>query len=171
MRCSLVLAALVGCGHPYGDLATPQDWVPLDAAEDPFPDRPDTVDCPPAARVVEVLEDGQPALDVDTGTCRYLGVGQPLALDVRAGDLVELHLFHGALTAEEPAEAHCALRIGDWSVFDAIEPIPTVAVDHVETLEAPTDLPAGTPVVLHLHNHGANSWTFVSLRSLDPDAP
>lgn len=168
MRCSVLVAALAGCGHPLGDLVDIARFDELAGADDPWTDRPAEVDCPPAARSIEVDTEGIPSLEIDTGACNYLSLSQPLLLDVKEGDTVELRLFHDTLYALEPARAHSGVVIGDWVLWDREEPIPTTAVDWRPKLVAPRDFDAGVPVLLHLHNHGENTWNFYSLRTLEP---
>lgn len=163
----LGLPLLGGCGHELGPLVDLSAFEELDAGDDPFSDRPAEVTCPPGARTVELDDQGIPSLEVDTGACDYLGLSQPLLLDVKAGDTIRMQLFHDVLLAEAPARAHCALRIGDWSVFDREEPIPTTSVTWTDELLAPQDFEAGTTVVLHLHNHGSNTWNFYDLSSVE----
>ncbi len=168
---ALLLGAvlLAGCGREYGALVDLAAFEPADAADDPLAQhRPTMVECPPAARSIEVDPEGVPSLEIDTGGCNYLSIRQPLLLDLRAGDVVELDLFHDTLVSEVPAEAHCALVVGEWVVFDQLEPIPSGPADWIQTFEVPVDLDAGTNVNLHLHNHGDNTWNFYGLRSLEP---
>lgn len=158
---------LVGCPRELGPLVDISAFEEVDAPDDPFSDRPAEVTCPPAARSIEVDDQGVPSLEIDTGACDYLALTQPLLLDVREGDAIQIHLFHDVLLAEAPARAHCAVLIGDWAVFDRQEPIPTTSVTWNDQLIAPKDFDAGTPVHLHLHNHGDNTWNFYDLRSLE----
>ena len=62
-------------------LVSATDWVPVDPIEDPFADRPATFACPEPTRTVEYLN-GEPALEVVTGACEYLAVGQPSLVDI-----------------------------------------------------------------------------------------
>ncbi|MCA9636719.1 MAG: hypothetical protein KC420_11890 [Myxococcales bacterium] len=45
-------------------------------------------------------------------------------------------------------------------------PGPADARDLV--IEAPEEAPAGAPITLHLHNHGANTWRFQGLFADEP---
>ena len=83
-------------------------WTPLLADEDPATDRPETVECPPAAWFVETVP--ETALEVDTGACDYLAMGQPTLSRLKGGRL-NLRFGHGDLDADVPAAAarckHC----------------------------------------------------------------
>ena len=71
-----------------------------------------------------------------------------------------MELWHLQLAALEPAEAHVAVHLGDEVLIDEIVPIPSPADVLSRTFMADFEAPANTPVVIHLHNHGYNSWRF-----------
>lgn len=162
---SALLWWLGGCGGGpgpgdtgvEGPLLDWEGWAPVDAADDPFADhRPDPIDCPASAITLEGA-----ALEVDTGACDWAALTRPLKGPLVAGEPLEWIFWHAWLTAEAPAEAHLALAIdgvvaGEWFV-----PIPADPTAWTEAFEAPADAPAGAPVVLHLHNHGANTWNLL----------
>jgi hypothetical protein len=137
-------------------------WKPCAAAADPFDDRPTTVECPHDAAYAQLLG-SELAFDVDTGRCPYLSVYQPSLVDVRAGASIAVRLFHFALSAPEPAEAHAAVLFDGLHVLDARVPIPAEGGLITASVVAVRDIPAGTPIYFHLHNHGANSWALVEI--------
>ncbi|MFV8755656.1 hypothetical protein ACNOYE_34325 [Nannocystaceae bacterium ST9] len=139
-----------------GELAA---WTVLDASEDPLADhRPDLVDCPVGAWATEF---GQ--LEVQTGVCNYLALATPTLLALAPGDRVIVDLWHDTLDAPTPASGHVAVLLGGALVGEAEVVIPSAAAVFRFELEIDEPVPAGTPVVLHLHNHGFNAWTFVNL--------
>ena len=72
-------------------------------------------------------------------------------------------MWFSTLDAAEPAEAHAALLFGDdvpWEITVRIPSEPDV--QDVE-LPAPRTIEVGDPVGLHLHNHGDNAWTFLTI--------
>ena len=147
--------------QPLVELGEREAWQVLDADHDPLAEhRPAVVDCPPAAWQPEL---GQ--LEVQTGVCNYLALSQPSAFDLEAGDRVIVDLWHDDLDAAAPASGHVAVVIDDVVIGEAEVGIPAqAAVYRFEwTVEQP--VLAGTPVVLHLHNHGYNSWTFVAIEA------
>lgn len=163
---ALCLLLLAGCPRERGPLLDLSTVEFVDAADDPFSDRPGEVTCPPASYTVEVT---QPlSLEVDTGGCNYLTVTGPLLLDLGPKDLLTLYVGHDVLTADEPATAHVAIQIGDWVAMDRREPIPNLNNLLSEELTPSQTFKAGTPVYLHLHNHGENTWNLYEPASLDP---
>ena len=154
--------AMVTPSRPRGALIEPERWEISSAEDDPFPDRPPDASCPAGAYMPERLG-GEPVFSVDTGACSYLTARQPALRDVAPGETFVARVWHFALMADEAAEAHVALRIGDVALMDQTVQIPSagglLAVQQV----APRAFEAGTPIYFHLHNHGDNSWSLVEL--------
>jgi mono/diheme cytochrome c family protein len=135
------------------------NWVTLDAAEDSLADhRPATLECPDNSWYAE---DG--ALEVETGYCNYLSLGQPSVTELRTGDKLHLVLWHADLAFEEAASAHVAVSIAGKLVWEAQVAIPTGANIYDVLVPVDFDAPAGSAVEFHLHNHGYNSWTLLKL--------
>jgi hypothetical protein len=138
----------------------PELWKLLDAQEDPLVShRPEGTACHPSGRKVEFS-----ALEVLTGPCPYFSAAQPSLVALRVGDHIKLDLWHSELTAPEPAMAHVALLLGDNVLDERWVAIP--AQPNVLSLEGDVaSAHAGTPRLgLHLHNHGANAWSFSALK-------
>lgn len=99
-------------------------------------------------------------LEPDTGECNYFSLSQSMAEDILVGDRLELLMWWQPLISTEPATGHLAILVGDTILWEEYVPIPsTASVRNIE-LFAPQDFLAGTPITLHLHNHGANTWHF-----------
>ncbi len=146
------------------DLADPDAWVVLEAADDPFTDRPADAACDPSGLTVE-----HGLYEVQTGPCPYLSAGQPTLADVRAGDAVSVLVYHTSLTSDDPAEAHLAVALDGALVWEETVAIPAASGVHTAQIPAAGDAPAGSVVVFHLHNHGSNAWTLGHLRVEPPD--
>jgi len=102
-------------------------------------------------------EDG--SFEVRTGYCSELDVSQANLQHVYEGDLLEVIFYHMTLApVDEEAEMHAALAIGEEIVWEVHVPIPSPATPYKVTFPSPIDAPRGTPVFLHLHNHGYNSY-------------
>jgi len=120
--------------------------------------RPASVDCPANSWY---NEDG--ALEVETGYCNYLSLGQASMAAINVGDTVHLVLWHGDLAFEEPAVAHVAVTIAGELVWQEEVTIPTSAEIYDLRIPVDFDAPQGALVEYHLHNHGYNSWTLLKL--------
>ncbi len=142
-----------------GPLVDPDAWVwDVDGA-DPFPaHRQGYEDCDLEGLGSFYVEEG--VLEVATGTCGYLVLEQPSLVEVRPDDLVVWTVHHADLLAEDPAETHVAIALGDDVLWDWTVPIPSLSELLVQRAYAPSRAPEGTPVRIHLHNHGDNVWRF-----------
>lgn len=162
------MAALAGgCGGP-GTLVDLEAWEVVSEAEDPFTDRPADVICDPIGYKVEDFE-GEMGFGVETGPCPYLTARQPSLTAVSAGDGVHVRWVHEALTAPDPGEAHVAVTLDGTTIFEQRVPIPADEGELEDTWIAPSDVAEGAPVMIHLHNHGANTWGLLEV-SLEPAA-
>lgn len=172
----LLLVWLAACGSPEEPptdmesealLAEPVPLVSagawaLDAAADPFSEhRPDDAECPPGS-----FREEFGVFEVQTGYCAYLSVAQPLMAPVAEGETVRLLVWHADLGAVEPGDGHLAVAIDGEVVFEASVAIPSLAQLFEIEWTAPRDLAAGSPVAVHLHNHGYNTWTIAALERL-----
>ena len=140
-------------------LVAVDDWVEQAASDDSLAGhRPASVECPDNSWYNE-----QGALEVETGYCNYLSLGQPGLTELQAGDTLHLVLWHADLAFEEPASAHVAVTIAGKLVWEAEVAIPAQA--NIFDVRVPVDFDAavGSKVEYHLHNHGYNSWTLLKL--------
>ena len=145
-----------------GPLTDPVRWQEVDPGEDPFADRPTRVAC--TAAMPEVLS-GELVYSVDTATCNYLTARQSSLRAVAAGQRVKVRLWHFALSAPEPAEAHAAVWLNGEPLLDEHIPIPQPGGLIVREVVAEATVPEGAPVLFHLHNHGENSYSLVEVRA------
>lgn len=165
-----VALSMIGCGEDEMRpgpgvpervlLAAPDLFHELTLAEDPFAaHRPDSFLCHPLNGFY--VEDGQ--LELNTANCDYFAVGQPALTDGSAGARVFGRVSHFDLTASEPSEAHLAVTWGDLTLTERTIPIPSMADVLDFELELPRDLGTADLVVVHLHNHGQNTYQFGSI--------
>lgn len=152
------LAACASEPRPLVDLSL---WRAVDADLDPFDDAPEGAVCPSTSFLVEFSP--EPALEVDTGQCNYLTLTQPALDDLGAGEWLTMLAGHSALTADAPAQAHVVLQLGDQVLLEEWVDIPSDPGELRVERQAQVWTPQGTPVWLHLHNHGENSWSFPAL--------
>lgn len=132
-----------------------RELTPTAADGDPlFAHRPSSIECSNLSgwyRERDVLE-------VDTGHCNYFSVTEPAATTAKEGDELVLELSHYDLTSPEPAEAHFAIWVDERVIAEETWDIPREASVEQITVPLTLEIPEGTPVGLHLHNHGQNSW-------------
>ena len=130
-------------------------WTVLAEADDPFPDhRTEEYNCDPGGVLVE-----DEVLEINTDDCGYAVVGQPLLTDLQPGDMVELLMYHSALSSiEQDANAHFSIMIGDRMFWDTNIDIPWQSEVYIVPQTIDWHESEGTMVRVHLHNHGGNSW-------------
>jgi hypothetical protein len=144
-------------------------WLEVSSEDDPFDGRPEDVECPPSSRVVETEGDSA-FLEVDTGLCNYVTLQQGSLIDLQAGDTVIFDWGHRELTTDDEQEAigHMALWLDQTVIEDVEIAIPASAAEFSVEVQLEEDFPAGTPVWLHLHNHGSNQWFFYAAEVRSP---
>lgn len=129
------------------------------AQDDPYADRPQD------ASVCEFgfgLENG--LFEIQTDLCAYAGFEQPTLAPIRTGDTLEFLLIHDALYAEEPGvSAHLSIALGDAVVWETSIPFPAEPGIVRPEWTADADAPEGTPLRLHIHNHGVNNYRFAAM--------
>ena len=111
----------------------------------------------------EDLVDIGGSLEVETGYCNYFSVVQNTKTTLNKGDNIHLVLWHGQLYSDEPAEAHVALTVGGTVIWQEIVGIPNKAGIYDINFPSVVSADAGTAIEYHLHNHGFNTWTLLSL--------
>ena len=165
-----MLLWLMACTTAQDTGEAPPQWVfvidaaawteVLDAAEDPFDDRPQTVECSALGYGVE-----SSYFEVRTEDCPYGTFQQPLLADVPEGAELQIKFWHLDLWAPKPAQGHFALRTADVTLFDTYIDIPSGSGVYAVDFTAPAPLKSGESVFFHVHNHGYNSWTLGSLEA------
>lgn len=139
-----------------------QRWLSRAERGDPFVDhRPASIECPVSTWG---LENG--ALEVETGVCNYLALHQSSLSEIAKGDRIRLVLWHQQLRNDLPGRAHVALAMDGETLWQQTVAIPNDGGFYDITMTAPADFPAGSELDFHLHNHGFNSWTLLSIERL-----
>jgi hypothetical protein len=173
MRTAALVAAVVsvGCepdpGSPLQERAAidPHGWVQADPTRDVYASmRPADATCVPVDGFGNDWLGSEPSLEINTGSCNYLTVAQPLLVDVRAGDPMKLRLWHFELFSMEPdARAYLGVALEGEHAWETTVPIPGPSELVVGEWEAPVDADAGAELQFHLNNHGINSWDLLSI--------
>lgn len=163
---------------PLADVGLPGSFfLP---AEDPFaPLRTSEHFCDDTCHFAEFLQVGEYSYSVDSAYCNYLTVVQETRSAIAPGDEILIRFWHFALNAPDPGRAYVAIQIGDRIVWDARVPIPcrgglmgmipggdcidTPGAADVDPARFVADFsaPAGTPIYLHVQNHGDNNYSLV----------
>ncbi len=108
-------------------------------------------------------------LEINTDLCPYGTFEVPLLVDLPTGASLLATFWHASLTAPDgPASAHVAMRLGGSAIADETIAIPAVAEVYERTLTLAAPLAAGTPLFIHVHNHGANSYRFAPISAIVP---
>lgn len=144
------------------DLVNLSLWSQADVNADPFPmHRPPVVEC---SRPSPIMEGDW--LEMNTNHCPYFLITFDTIAPIEAGAVVSLQLLHQALASVEPdAEAHLAVQLDDALLWETSIAIPAAADLLDLTWTSPRAFDAGGRLVVHLHNHGANSWTITHVRT------
>lgn len=148
---------------PPVSLVRAEAWDLTPTDDDPFGDeRPGFVQC----ELGWDVETG--AFEVSTDLCKYGSFTQRSLAEIEQGDRLELVILHDALYFEQPATAHVAIAIGTEIAWEIELPIPAEAAQLRPTWTAPADVPVGTDVHFHLHNHGTNNYRLIDLTVVSP---
>ncbi len=158
------MASLEDQNIPKGTaLGSPDQWVRIPLAEDPFlSEKTDDSECYPGAEAIE----GN-VFEVNTTGCTFVSFQQPSLESGVAGQRIRFVHWHLDLWAPNVDTGLVSLRIGDTEVYRSEYTIPGLAEFVDAEWELETGFEAGVPMVLHLRNHGINSWRFGVLELLD----
>ena len=99
--------------------------------------------------------------------CDWITLEQPSLRAIRPGDQVEVRAQHSRLTAPVPGTARMGFVIGDEQDHDYEVAIPSEDVFPPAPIwTAPKDYPAGTSLLFHVDNHGANEYLLIEVNLL-----
>ncbi len=161
-----------------GDVSLPGSFfLP---AEDPFSTlRLPSHFCDDTCHFAEFLQVGEYSYSVDSGYCDYVTMVQPTRAAIAVGDPILIRFWHFALNAPDGGRAYLAIQVGDHMAWQAKLPIPcrggvTGAIPGGDCIDTPgaaevdpasfvADFaaPAGTPIYVHVQNHGDNNYSLV----------
>lgn len=127
-------------------------------------------ECSPGGYYVE-----SGVFEVDTGECNHATFVQPAAAEVTAGELLRFDFWHLVLIPNEESggdvEGHVALFMNGVLAYEMEVPIPAPELVYQPVIAAPVDVAEGDEIVLHVHNHGYNSWRFAGLTRAEREEP
>ena len=104
-------------------------------------------------------------LEVKTDLCDWFTGAQPSLVALAPGDTVEIRVFHYELVAPMPSEGYVALAIGGTIAWEATVAIPGEHALLEDEIVIDRDVPAGTELQFHVHNHGINDWELFEVRA------
>lgn len=167
---ALVLALLPACpseedppDEPEAQaLVDAEAWVRVtDEAADAFADqRPADAVCDDAGWSYDPFRE---SVEVETEVCNYLTLEQATLVDIAAGDEVTVLGLHDELTAPDPGEGYLGLALEGAVEWEFTVPIPAGVGEIEERFTVDHDVPAGSAIQVHVHNHGPNSWELISV--------
>lgn len=151
-------------------------WVLTETANsDPFAlsrERPAVQACETGAN----FEPSPGSLEVELARCRerYASFHQPSLIALQVGDELNFTLSHLLLRplTESVTEAYLALSVNGMVIWQLTLQIIAPANNYSLSVPIENEAPLGSDVVLHLDNHGENSYTFSPMEvSRGPDSP
>ena len=143
-------------------------WTVLGPSDDPFGGGPRR--CGPEDLVLEDFS-GESSLSVSTRRCSWMTVTQPSLAPLHPGDALNVRLWYFSQTLFDAAEATLVVEVGEIGGTDGpgslrwttTVPLPTPSALAYDTLPVSRELPAGTPIWWHVHNHGENTWNLIEV--------
>jgi hypothetical protein len=167
---------IAGCGSSsdnalfFGATATPladnMIWEPVTGPHPFSADEAGKTLCS-ANELVKEEEFSGNWLLINTLNCSGITVQQPLAVDVKAGDLIELRVWHYPLRVGDEA-FQLGLAVGDDVLLSFQEPVPHSANLIAHSLTVEKELIKGSPMTFHLLNQGVNEWALVTITARRP---
>lgn len=132
-------------------------WAAVEPIADPVAEhQPPDIQCPTGSWREEAG-----SFEVETGYCNYALFHQPLLQAIPAGARTRILAWHDVLAADSQAQGHIALAIDSALVWSETVEIPSEPRLFDVWIPIDEAVPAGAEVILHLHNHGYNTWNLV----------
>jgi hypothetical protein len=136
-------------------------WEAVTGVDDPFSElRGDAERCS-----VEPFQEEYGGVEIDTTDCKHVTLRQDGLAQVSRGSRIRVIAWHSQLYDPDTRSAfgYMSITLGDTALWSVERPIPGPASSWDFVVEATSDFEVGTPVYLHVRNHGANNWNLHSL--------
>ena len=108
--------------------------------------------------------------EIDTTVCDPVTFVQPTTDAVRPGEVLYVVHWHSTLYAPEDSQATVQISLGDAIIYTRTSPIPDDEAVFKDVIRVPAPTTAGTPIAIHVDNHGANTYSFLSFEAGAEDA-
>lgn len=145
------------------ELVDLSNWSMVDLENDILKEhQPEEIECDISAFAVEIDQ-----LEIRTDYCNYAAIEFEILKDISAGTTIEALVLHTGLWALEDAEAHFAFYINGELFWEEYRPIPSDTEFFFEEKVIDKDIPQGSQLYFHLHNHGANDWKLGYFREVE----
>ena len=142
-------------------------WTPVESElTHLFPPKTEDHSCEEEGYKSEFLG-GSYVFSVLTTFCDYIIVRQETLVDIQEGDTVKIRFWHSQLTAPFDYVAVANIVIDEEEIWREEFPIPLLesGISKSEWI-ATSDIPSGTPIYLHVNNHGNNEYSLVEIMLL-----
>ena len=144
-------------------------WFPVESElTHLFPPKTEDHSCEEEGYLAEFLG-GSYVFSVLTAFCDYIIVRQETLTDIQEGDTIKLRFWHSQLTAPFDYVAVANVVIDEKEVWREEFHIPVLesGISKSEWI-ALTYIPAGTPIYMHVNNHGKNEYSLVEISVIPP---
>ena len=142
-------------------------WTPVEnELTHLFPPKTEDHSCEEEGYKSEFLG-GSYVFSVLTTFCDYIIVRQETLVDIQEGDTVKIRFWHSQLTAPFDYVAVANIVIDEEEIWREEFPIPLLesGISKSEWI-ATSDIPSGTPIYLHVNNHGNNEYSLIEIMVL-----
>ena len=143
----------------WSQVVVGDQWTIVDIVDDPFRS---FVDAHTACKPIDFGEE-YGGVEVSTQQCGYITLSQPTLIDIKIDDLFELNIWHSPLLNDEVTEGMIILQVAQTILWSHTLSIPGPARSWTVRFPAPLNIPKDTPLLFHIRNHGANSYTLNDL--------
>jgi hypothetical protein len=142
------------------DLTSGSEWRIADPTEDPYM----TMRAERELCTITDFGEEYGGLEVSTVYCDYATLVQPIDEEINPGDMIEVIIWHSPLVSEIPAQGEISLSLSGELLWSQHLEIPGAAQSWNIAFESSFSAPRGELLTFHVHNHGANAYTLLSVR-------
>jgi hypothetical protein len=112
--------------------------------------------------------DGDESLTINTNFCGWATVTEKLNVPFQKGDDFFARVFYFQQIAPGIANAHLVATVDGRPLFQQTIPLPAPSTLIAQDFKAPFGANPGATLMLHLDNHGVNTWNILELSKTVP---